>query len=175
MSTPADRSAWRVIRAITLVALLAACGGQGEGRSGRGDSAAATGGQGAATTADTGGMPGMPGMPGMQHGGGMAMGGGDTAMAAHMRRMEQLPPDSLAAVLPEHRQMVANMLARMNREMSGMNMKGDAAWDATVDSLRQDLRTMPEWSSGERTERMPGHRARVARLMRMHGAMMRGM
>jgi hypothetical protein len=35
-----------------------------------------------------------------------------------------------------HRQMVANMISQMNREMRDMNAAGDAAWTATIDSVR---------------------------------------
>jgi hypothetical protein len=64
------------------------------------------------------------------------------------------------------------MLARMNREMRDMNMTADAAWNATVDSLRQDLTRMPELTGSELEAIMPGHRARMMRLMEMHRTMM---
>ncbi|MGE0160806.1 MAG: hypothetical protein AB7T31_15490 [Gemmatimonadales bacterium] len=118
---------------------------------------------------DTGG--GMGDMPGM---------GPDAAevasadpMQAHLERMSVLPADSLIAVLPLHRQMVANMLARMNREMAGMNMTSDASWNASVDSIRSDLAGMPTMGVSTLAGLMPGHLARVGRLMTMHAAMMR--
>lgn len=73
-----------------------------------------------------------------------------------------------------HRQMAANMLTQFNREMAQMNMPDDAAWRATVDSLRQDLARMPEWSAAEMQQMLPGHRARMLRLMEVHGSMMGG-
>src|SRR5688500_19157274 len=94
---------------------------------------------------DTGGRvgtdTGMAGMEGMRGGASaqmMADGG------AHLEIMRTAMGDSMKAMLPMHRQMVANMIAQLDREMRDMNMTGDAAWNATLDSLRQDLRVMPE-------------------------------
>jgi hypothetical protein len=52
--------------------------------------------------------------------------------------------------------------------MKRMNMSGDPAWNATVDSLRQDLKHMPEMSGQELKRLMPAHHARLMRLMDMH-------
>jgi hypothetical protein len=113
--------------------------------------------------------------------GGMSMGGMSMAsgpmmseMAAHLERLAALPTDSLRSMLPSHRQAVANLLAQMNREMRDMGMASDAAWDATADSIRGDLELMPDMDPAELEALVPGHRARVARLMVMHGAMTRG-
>lgn len=121
-----------------------------------------------ATTAAEGGLAGMPGMPGMAT-------GGDTEtdqMRAHMTAMEGTRGDSLMRMAQMHRQMGANMLARFNREMSQMNMSGDAEWRAIVDSVRQDLARMPELSAEEMGRMMPAHHARVTRLIEMHRSMM---
>ena len=114
--------------------------------------------------------------------GDMTMGGTSMAsgpmmseMAAHLERLAVLPTDSLRSMLPSHRQAVANLLAQMNREMQDMGMASDAAWDATTDSIRGDLERMPDMDQAELEALVPGHRARVARLMEMHGAMARGM
>lgn len=117
----------------------------------------------------------MAGMEGM--GAGMEMGGGGRMddMAAHMEMMASMSGDSLAAMLQTHRQRVANMIARMNREMREMDMPGDEAWTATVDSLRSDLVAMPEMQPGELEALMPEHRRRAMRLMEMHREMMAGM
>ena len=111
------------------------------------------------------GMPGMEGAPGA---------GMMDEMSAHMESMDGISMDSMRVMLPMHRQRVANMLARMNREMSDMNMATDAQWDATVDSIRADLTTMPEMSAEELQALMPSHRARVMRLLEMHRSMMGG-
>ena len=119
--------------------------------------------------ADTG-MQGMKGMEGM--GGIMGI---MTQMQSHMRTMEAAGADSMQAMLPMHRQMAANMISQMNTEMRGMNMKPDSAWQATIDSLRQDLVRMPEMSAADLRTFMPQHGARMMRLMDAHRAMMGSM
>ena len=83
--------------------------------------------------------------------------------------------DSMQVMMPMHRQMTANMLSAMNREMRDMNMTVDSAWSATVDSVRQDLVRLPELSGSELRAFMPAHRERVNRLMEMHRSMMADM
>jgi hypothetical protein len=141
---------------------LAACGGADTAQ----EKAAAPP---AAAPAPEGMRPGMEGMSDTEGGGMMA------EMQAHMRSMQGVGGDSLRAMLPMHRQMAANMIAQMNREMRDMNMAGDGGWTATVDSLRQDLIRMPEMGAPELESFMAAHRARLERLMQMHGAMMGGM
>jgi len=51
-------------------------------------------------------------------------------------------------------------------------MRGDARWQTTMDSLRTDLARMPELSPADLQRVMPGHTARMMRLMEMHSAMM---
>ena len=135
--------------------VVAACGAEQE--------------QNAADPAESGAEPtvGMEGMEGME--GMMAQ------MTTHMQMMDGAGADSLHAMMPLHRQMAANMIARMNSEMRDMNMTADAAWNATVDSLRQDLTRMPELTGSEMEAMMPGHRARMLRLMEMHRTMMSDM
>ena len=116
-----------------------------------------------------GDMPGMAGMGGMEGGSMMQQ------MQAHMTAMEGVDADSMAAMMPQHRQMAANLLAQMNREMGEMNMPADEAWTATVDSLRQDLTRMPQMNAEEVQTFMPGHHARMERLMEMHRDMMGSM
>lgn len=138
---------------VGLVAWLAACGGDEPATDGMGD---------------------MPGMNGAEPAGDVA---NDmrAEMSAHLDRMTAMPADSLTMGLSTHRQMVANMLAQMNREMRDMNMGADAAWNATVDSLRSDLTAMPDMSGAELARLFPTHRGRVERLMSMHAAMMGAM
>ena len=114
-------------------------------------------------------MPAMEGMDDMGQSGTMM-----AEMAAHMEMMEGLSGDSALAMLPAHRQRVANVIAQMNREMREMAMAGDGAWDATVDSLRSDLVAMPEMDAAELRALLPAHSQRVLRLMEMHGQMMAG-
>ena len=152
----------RYIAAGTAVLALIACGGNEREASDTGATAdAAVRGTAPSTHA---GMEGMGDMP---------MGGTATdQMRAHMAAMRGASGDSVMRMLPMHRQMAANMLARFNREMSQMNMPDDPAWRATVDSLRQDLARMPEVTAAEMQRLMPAHHARMTRLMDMHRSMM---
>jgi hypothetical protein len=130
---------------------------------------------------DTGQMPAdMPhrdGQPGM---GGMDMSGMQSAgmmqdMTSHMQMMQNVSADSMMTLMPAHRQMGENMLAQMDDEMRGMNMQPDAQWNATADSVRQDMMRMPDMSVAELQAFMPEHRARMMRLMEMHRSVMSSM
>ena len=139
-------------------------------RAGSGDSASA---------GSMSGMPmqGMEGMKGMAGGDSSAM-GGMTMMADMQKQMDAMmkaSPEQMKAMLPMHRQMAANMLAQMNTQMRTMNMPANAAWTATVDSVRQDLVRLPEQSAQQLKDAVPAHHARMMRLMQMHGSMMKGM
>jgi hypothetical protein len=131
--------------------------------------ACGSGGEDTSIADDTGDMPGTAAPAGA------SVSDVTERVSVHLARMAELPPDSLVAALPTHRQVVANMLSQMNREMSDMNMAPDAAWTGTVDSLRADLTSMPGMDAAELAVLMPAHRARVEHLMSMHAAMMRGM
>ena len=126
-----------------------------------------------ATGATTSTMPGMTNTMGTMGNTGM------TAMMDEMRQhlhtMRTASPDSLKAILPTHRQMVANMMATMNTEMREMHMPGDAAWQATVDSLRSDLIHLPTMNTAEIQAFMSAHAQRVTHLMQMHHDMMANM
>ena len=172
---------------LAAAALLSACTGeQGGATKTTGEPSVQAGDAGAATA--TGGMQGMQGMEGMHGGdsaggmmGGMSgmggmMGGMGSEMQAHMQRMAgDVSGEKMQSMLPMHRQMVANMLSRMNGEMRQMNMAADAGWTATVDSLRQDLVRLPEMSGAELKSAMPAHMGRVRRLDEMHQGMMKNM
>lgn len=155
------------VLAIAAAVALSACardnGGDGA------DTAALAGDTARGAAQDTSGMQGMQGMQGMGGGGMMEQ------MQAHMRMMDGAGADSMKAMLPMHRQMVANMISQFDGEMRQMNMKADPAWQATIDSLRQDNVRLPEMSASELRAFMPQHHARVMRLMDMHRAMMGNM
>ena len=164
--------------AVAFAAFVSACTGeQGGATKTTGEPSVQAG--AAATTGDMQGMHGgdsaggmMGGMSGM---GGMT-GGMDPEMQAHMQRMMGgVSGEQMRAMLPTHRQMVANSLSRMNGEMRQMNMAADAGWTATVDSLRRDLVRLPDLGAAELEATMPAHMQRVARLGEMHRQMMRGM
>jgi len=124
--------------------------------------------EGATKPESGGGMGSMAGMQGMQSG---VTGAMMDSMRLHMRTMQSASAEQMKAMLPRHRQMVANMLARMNAEMRSMNMRADAAWSATIDSVRQDLIHLPDMSAKELERVMPAHGARVTRLIEMHQRM----
>ena len=117
------------------------------------------------------GMSDMRGMEGMDGMDGAMMG----RMGAHMQMMQAMSGDSMRAMLSTHRQMVANMIAQMNREMRDMNMTADAEWNSTIDAVRTDLTRLPEMTTAELESFMPEHRERVRRLMEMHHGMMGNM
>lgn len=121
------------------------------------------------SSADSTAMANMPGM--------VAPAGTSVAatVETHLAAMKGVSADSLKAMLPAHRQAAANMIASFNKEMSDMKMAGDVAWNAVIDSLRTDLRRMPDLSAGELQAAMPSHEARLRRLMEMHQAMMKNM
>ena len=116
-----------------------------------------------------GAMSGMEGMPGMQGTGGSAM---HEQMEAHLRIMDGAGPDSLQAAIPTHRQLVTTMITQFNTDMRGMGMTSDTAWNATVDSVQQDLTRMQGMSATDLQRMMPAHGARVRRLMESHRMMM---
>lgn len=149
--------------ALLAVTSLVACGG-GE------EQAAEDTPQAAVAEQPAGGMQGMEGMQGMQMGGGMT-----EQMQAHMQAMAGESGEQFKANLPQHRQMVANMIAQMNREMRDMNMASDQEWNSTIEALREDLRRLPEMSTSELQTFMPEHRQRITRLMEMHRSMMGNM
>lgn len=144
----------RFALALGSVPALAACGGDDEAPE--------------AVVAQPAG--GMEGMGGMQMDGGMM-----EQMQAHMQSMEGANGERHQTMLPEHRQMVANMISQFNREMRGMEMGADSEWNQTIEALRQDLRQMPEMTAQELESFMPEHRQRVMRLMEMHREMMGSM
>ena len=145
--------------ALAAVLLFGACADEGADAD-RGD----------ATPNDTGAMEGME-MGGMESGAAGMM----VDMQAHMQMMSAMSGDSMVSMLPTHRQMMANMIAQMDREMVDMNMSADDDWSATMDSLRTDLVTMAEMDPAQLQALMPGHHRRATRLMDMHREMMAGM
>ena len=157
----------KVATLIALVSLVACAGGDERGSASMEESS----GQGM-PMGGTDSMAAMEGMPGM---GAMASGSMMDQMQSRMAMMRGAGDDSLAAVMPMHRQMLANMIAQMNREMRDMGMAPDQEWEATIDSLRSDLRTMPEMTPTEMRSGMESHHARIDRIIRMHRYMMEQM
>jgi hypothetical protein len=96
-------------------------------------------------------------------------------MRSHLAMIESAGGDEMVVMIPQHRQMLGNMMSQMNQEMADMNMRGDEAWNATADSLRQDLTRMPEMGAPELETMMEPHAERIRRMMEMHEEMMGAM
>jgi hypothetical protein len=148
--------------AVVLIGFSAACEGN-SAPSGNGDNA----------DSSRAAIPeGMQGTPGMDSG---AAPDPADEVTRRMHEFETLDADSMIRALPGHRQVVANMIARMNRGMREMNMPADEAWTATVDSLRNDLIAMPDMSARELRDFIPFHHRRASKLIEMHRRMMQTM
>ena len=118
---------------------------------------------GAVTSANMANMPGMDSSRMVER------------MAQHLLTMTAARGDALKAMVPTHRQMVANMLSQTNQEIRQMNMSADATWGALTDSVREDLIHLPDLSGAELERAVAAHGGRVTRLLEMHRAMMTSM
>ena len=101
--------------------------------------------------------------------------GAQAALETGMRAMTGARGDQLQAMMPQHRQLVTTMIAQMNAEMGSGNTGGSAGWMATRDSVNQDLMRFPNMSVRDIQAMLPGHEARVNRLMQMHRGSMGSM
>ena len=142
------------------ITMLAACGG-----STRSAAIDSTSGR---IRSDTG--PGSGGAGGMASESQM-----QTAVEANMRVMTGASARQLQAMLPEHRQLVSSMLGQMTHEMGSVHTATSAAWMATRDSVNGDLARLPTMNGTELQAMMPGHVARLHRLMQMRVGMKGGM
>ena len=159
-----------IVAALATTVAVSGCG-KSRDRVSAADSAAAS----REVHGDTaGGMANMPGMSGTTGMTGMMSAGMMDSMDVHMRMMDTMTGAQMKAMMPAHRQMVANMLAQMNSEMRGMKMTPEARWTALIDSVRQDLVRMPELTPQQCKAMMPAHHDRITLLMRLHRGMMEG-
>lgn len=173
-------SRWTGALLSVLMISLTACGKNDQART---DSAAmATGAGMAATKTDSGAMGGMPArsgtdsMPAMTGmSGPAAMPGMSAEMTAHMAEMKGADGAKMKSMLPDHRKMVAGMLATMNDQMKSMKMSATPAWTALTDSIRSDLKAMPAMSASALAAMMPAHEMRMMNLATMHEGMMKSM
>lgn len=159
----------------TLLVLLAAACTKAENKQVRASPDSSRSAAGASAVRDTSGMKGMEGMSGQSRTMDGSTAGMPGEMLTHMVAMTGATADAARAMLPKHRQLVANMIARTNGEMRDMQMASDAEWSTTVDSLRTDLVRLTELSGAELTAMMPALLARANRLSTMHGKMMGAM
>lgn len=155
-----NRKLYRTAVVLSTLALVA-CGGPEE------EPGAAV--QTEAAVEPAGAMGDMQGMQGMES---MQQGGVAARLQGHMKMMEGASGEQIKAMVPEHRQIVANMIAQMNQEMRGMDMADNTEWNSTVAALREDLVRLPEMTAEEIKTFLPEHQTRIDRLVEMHGEMM---
>jgi hypothetical protein len=108
--------------------------------------------------------------------GNMGMGGSAMMpmMQAHMDSMMRMSPEQMTGMMAAHDRMMSQMMDRMGADMRGMNMSGDAKWNALVDSVKADLADLPGLQGNQLSQRMKAHTGRVQRLIAMHEGMMKG-
>lgn len=160
----------RVLRYSSLslaVAALAACGGTEQAAEETPEAVVVA--EEAATPAPAPAAGGMEGMEGMQ------MDPAADPLDAHMAMMGKASGEALTAMIPEHRQLVANTIARMNQEMRDMDMASNTEWNETVEALRGDLVRLPEMTGEELQAFIPEHQARIDKLRELHRGMMADM
>ena len=126
--------------------------------------------------------PDQQGMSGMQidsmpMGGHMGMGGSSmmAMMRGHMDSMTRMTPERMSGMMAAHDRMMSRMMDGMGADMRGMQMSGDAGWNALVDSVKADLAELPGLEGQALAARVKAHAGRVERLMAMHERMMKGM
>jgi hypothetical protein len=56
-------------------------------------------------------------------------------MRAHMDSMMRMSPEQMSARMAAHDRMMSQMMDRMGADMRGMNMSGDARWNALVEGM----------------------------------------
>lgn len=106
------------------------------------------------------------------------MGMGDSSMMpmmrAHMDSMMRMSPGQMSGMMAAHDGMMSRMMDRMGADIRGMNMSGDAKWNALVDSVKVDLAELPGLQGKELSTKTKAHAGRVQRLIAMHEGMMKG-
>ena len=88
--------------------------------------------------------------------------------------MMRMSPAQMAQMMATHERMMSQMMDRMGADMRGMNMSGNAEWNALTDSVKADLADLPGLEGKELSERTKAHAERVRRLLAMHENMMKG-
>jgi hypothetical protein len=89
-------------------------------------------------------------------------------MRSRVNALQAAGGDEIPAMVPEHTRMVHDLLTRMAAERTARGQSGPGAWDATVDSVEQDLVRMQTMSQADLEALMEGHTGRLTRLMDMH-------
>jgi hypothetical protein len=125
--------------------------------------------------ADTGAAAPAGGAAAPAGGAGAAGGAGSSAtmiteMRSQLSRLTSAGGDEIPPMVPEHAGRVEVLLAQMQQERQARGAMVSAAWDATVDSVRQDLTRMRGLTASELEGMVDAHAERVTRLMDMHTA-----
>jgi hypothetical protein len=157
---PGETMKYRAARLMVLGFLGAslACGG---GDAGEGEEAADTG---------AAGTPPAGGAAPPAAGGGTTSAALITDMRGHLSRLEAAGGDEIPPMVPEHASRVEALIAQMERERQARGAMVSAAWDATVDSVRQDLTRMRGLTASDLEGMVDAHAERVTRLMDLHTA-----
>lgn len=124
----------------------------------------------AATTATANsGAGGMHDMAGMQS---------DTIVAvveADLARMDKASPDSLKALLPQHREVVNALIKDCEEMMRMENMSPPRKWINTVADVRQDMASMAPTSAASVKQAWPDHQQHLRSMLNMRHDMMKSM
>ncbi|MEO8336210.1 MAG: hypothetical protein ABI664_14625 [bacterium] len=94
------------------------------------------------------------------------------SMETRLHTMDMMRAAQIEAAFPAHSQAARDMLSRMSADVQRMHMSPNKSWDATGDSIRQDLSHMAGLTGVQMNAAMPAYHARMTRLMGMHGQMM---
>lgn len=155
-----------LLLALTMMLLTAAC--RPSDRARPADTAAAAGAASSAAGDSGHAMAGGPqAMGSMQH---------DTVASkvqAHLQRLSTAAPDSLRALVPPDREVVASLIADCEQMMRAMKMDPPQKWRNAVRDLRQDLDRMSSMTAAQLQQTMPEHRKRIEGMLAMRHDMMK--
>ena len=88
------------------------------------------------------------------------------SLRAQLRLMSAMNTQELTAILPAHGRMVTSLLARLTHDSPTGAHPGKDELKATIDSVRDDLARLPGMTAQQLGQAMPGHLARVQRVVR---------
>ncbi len=111
----------------------------------------------------------MPTMPGMQSDSIV------TVTEANLSRMDKAGPDSLKALLPRHREVVAALIKNCEDMMRMQKMSPPRKWTKTVADVQQDMLRMASMSAAGVKRAWPDHEQRIRDMLIMRHDMMKSM
>lgn len=89
-----------------------------------------------------------------------------TEMRSNLGVMEASPGSDMVGMMSAHRQRLEALISQM---ASDVGTRGTDAWNATLDSLRQDMANLEGASAAQLQSMMDGHARRLRRAMDLHG------